>query len=313
MKVLVPLSLRNRIRPHLRRSRLINITRKYELDMPTAAVICVGDSISISEEEVGSNGRGPFQQILMWVDGLDGDSKSLANRIARSAYLPGNLFRSVIEDNRQKIHIANMYQLLHRGASEFQKAKSGNFRTLIVAINPQHSLPILVRMIWPQAKIICVFTRPTALEPDILIKADAVLANKTTIDNLAGRDQPFPLMLLAEQEEDAVAGIKAFIQTSGSPSDFYFFSIRGKRYEGIEALSDRNTDIILLGSPDLFSRAKEQKNFLELIDHVLVTSDDVLINSKWLYQLETLVAREDWAGVVGRILAQGGRSIAVEA
>lgn len=297
----VPRSIRQKAKPFLGR-----LARRQGLAMPLASIVRVGDTVTLFEYAPSHTDKGAYDQILPWVNQTDARAKRVANLIAASEHLPTRRIKSIVEENPNDIYISNMYEFIHRGAATFEKAKTGDFRNLILAINPSSPLPILVRMIWPKTKVLCIFTADTGVDAEQLQRADGIIADSSTLQRLSS-DTRHPLLLLANNESDVLAHIKAFIQSTAPARENYLFSMNGIHYREADFLNRKDIDIVFIGADDTISSASNFSTFETFLERMIFESDDVLFNSKWLYPMESMVSQGEWVRLAERILAQGGR------
>ncbi len=280
-------------------------SKRYDLNFPKALLVKVGDKTTALENTSAIQNDDPASNILFWVDRDEKDHKILANTLAKSPHIPKRRIFSVIEANRQKIFTKNMYEFIHNGASALCNLELSKQNNLIIIINPTNSLAILSSMCWPNTKSLCVINRDDYISADILKNCDCIVATKSAFEALSKLDG-FPLLLSADDDLDFSAAIKSFIQSTKPAASNYFYSIRGRALDLSQEKLSSDNDLIFVGCEVALAQSKNYSTFQEFMTECLKISEDVLINSRWIYQYENLFAGSKWADVIKRVVRRGG-------
>jgi hypothetical protein len=160
-------------------------------------------------------------------------------------------------------------------------------------------------MCWPNTKSISVINREDYISADILKNCDCIVATKPAFETLSKLDG-FPLLLSADGDLDFSAAIKSFIQSTKPTDSNYFYSIRGKALDLSQNKLSSDYDLIFVGCESALGKSKNYSTFQELITECLKIGEDVLINSRWIYQYENLFAGSKWSDVIKRVVRRGG-------
>jgi hypothetical protein len=283
--------------------------RKDGLPFVPAAEVVVGDKLFIRSGFAKLHDH----NIVFW---RPSENRTATDRLARHVYETAGIARNrhfaLTEKDRAGVAVGDMYQFVHRLQRSVRPVPLSQARNTLVAVDPSTALPILLRMAWPETRIVCVFTRETAIPVRYLREIDCVIASETAFAQFAGL-RCVPVLLPAPEIDDSVAHIRAFYSTRAEPSLNYHLSMRAKTHTTMGDAACKNADLIFVGPGCSDETLRGLRSFREYVACLIESSDDILLHSRWIYQMESLIDEGRWPEMVLRVCELGGRITTAEA
>jgi hypothetical protein len=278
---------------------------------PEAMVIRVDDKVvgqPALAQERKSAPEGAYTNLLFWCNNLPkAPSWALANHIYSMGALPQKLFLGISEKSEGDVSIGDMHKLIHALQAGVSPSVVSEQQNLLVVLDPKHALPVLIRMMWPKTRIVGVFSRPPRVDRRYLSEFDCIVACPSIMQSFS-EVVDLPLVLAASSLDQVAAHLRAYFQTSTLPRDHFYYSMRGKTYADSPILRDGGLDLIFVGSCLFSDDTIGFDTFSDYLSSVIASCDDILLHSKWLYNLETILIKEQWTEITGRLLKLGART-----